>query len=153
MRQLSTRVYRIRLQTQIRRERPRQLSRSSTTRLACRCIALADVQQQLQVAVPASTQWDLLNDGADVLRPVFDELVNVAASGNVLHIDDSYVRILEWMGKRREQLVAESKLETPERTGLFTTAVVSILDVGPVALFFNGRQHAGEKRGGRAHPP
>ena len=105
---------------------------------------LADVQQQLQVAVPASTQWDLLNDGADVLRPVFDELVNVAASGNVLHIDDSYVRILEWMGKRREQLVAESKLETPERTGLFTTAVVSILDVGPVALFFNGRQHAGE---------
>lgn len=105
---------------------------------------LADVQQQLQVAVPASTQWDLINEGADVLRPVFDKLVNVAASGNILHIDDSYVRILEWMGKRRDVLVAESKLEAPERTGLFTTAVVSISEVGPVALFFNGRQHAGE---------
>lgn len=91
-----------------------------------------------------STQWDLINEGANELVPVFDELVNGAASGNVLHIDDSYVRILEWMGKRREQLVAEGKLESPQRTGLFTTAVVSISDEGPIALFFNGRQHAGE---------
>lgn len=105
---------------------------------------LANLQQQLQVAVPASTQWDVINDGADSLVPVFNTLVDQAAGGRVLHVDDSYVRILELMGKRRELLVADSSLSKPERTGLFTTAVVSILDVGPVAVFFNGRQHAGE---------
>lgn len=105
---------------------------------------LANLQQQFGVPMPASTQWDLVNNGADVLWPVYIELLELGADGMVMHIDDSYVRILELMGKRRELLVAASALENPERTGLFTTAVVSILDVGPVALFFNGRQHAGE---------
>jgi hypothetical protein len=105
---------------------------------------LAQLQQQLQIAVPASTQWDVLNTGADGLLPVFDLLANHAAQGSVLHIDDSYVRVLELMGKRREVLVADSQLDHPERTGLFTTAVVSIADDGPIALFLSGRQHAGE---------
>ncbi|MBW2735468.1 MAG: IS66 family transposase [Deltaproteobacteria bacterium] len=105
---------------------------------------LAQLQQQLQIAVPASTQWDVVNKAANVLVSVFDELLDQAADASLLHIDDSYVRILELMGKRREVLVADSELTNPERTGLFTTAVVSILDIGPIALFFNGRQHAGE---------
>lgn len=105
---------------------------------------LANLQQQFGIPVPASTQWDLVNKGADVLWPMYFELLEQGANGTVMHIDDSYVRILELMGKRRDLLVAASELENPERTGLFTTAVVSVLDIGPVALFFNGRQHAGE---------
>lgn len=105
---------------------------------------IAQLQQQLQIAVPASTQWDVVNKAADELVPVLDVLTSVAAQGTVLHIDDSYVRILELMGKRREVLVADSQLDSPERTGLFTTAVVSVTSFGPVALFLSGRQHAGE---------
>lgn len=105
---------------------------------------IAQLQRQLQVAVPASTQWDVVNSGADVLLPVFEKLALDAAQGSVLHIDDSYVRILELMGKRREVLVADAQLTVPERTGLFTTAVVSISQEGPIALFVSGRQHAGE---------
>lgn len=105
---------------------------------------LANLQQQFGIPMPASTQWDLVNKGSDVLWPVYVELLEQGANGTVMHIDDSYVRILELMGKRRDLLVAASELENPERTGLFTTAVVSVLDIGPIALFFNGRQHAGE---------
>ncbi len=105
---------------------------------------IAQLQHQLQVAVPASTQWDVVNSGADVLLPVFEKLALDAAQGSVLHIDDSYVRILELMGKRIEVLVADAQLTVPERTGLFTTAVVSIFQEGPIALFVSGRQHAGE---------
>jgi hypothetical protein len=61
-----------------------------------------------------------------------------------MHNDDTSVRILELMGKRRAELLENGELPDPDRTGLFTTGVVSITDAGPVALFFSGRKHAGE---------
>jgi hypothetical protein len=54
------------------------------------------------------------------------------------------MRILEFMGKRRAQLLASGQLPDPDRTGLFTTAIVSITTAGPIAMFSTGRQHAGE---------
>lgn len=105
---------------------------------------LARLQSNLQTPVPASTQWQVVREHADALRPVFDALKQCAAHGEVLHNDDTYVRILELMGKRRAELLKDGKLESPDRTGLFTTGVVAKTDRGPIALFFSGRQHAGE---------
>jgi transposase len=106
---------------------------------------LAHLQRDLDTPLPASTQWDLVNEGHDLVEPAYDELLRTAAQGNVLHNDDSYMRILELTGKRRAKLLASGKLPDPERTGLFTTAVVSIVpDIGTIALFFTGRRHAGE---------
>lgn len=105
---------------------------------------LAHLQGNLQTPVPATTQWEVVRDHADALRPVLDALKEYAADGEVLHNDDTYVRILDLMGKRRAELLHAGKLEAPDRTGLFTTAIVAKTDQGPVALFFTGRQHAGE---------
>src|SRR5690606_10848560 len=44
----------------------------------------------------------------------------------------------------RAKLLAAGELEDPERSGLFTTGIVSITADGPVVLFFSGRKHAGE---------
>lgn len=106
---------------------------------------LDHLQRNLDTPLPASTQWDLVNEAATLVEPAYDELVRTAAQGKVLHNDDSYTRILELMGERRAKLLATGKLPDPERTGLFTTAVVSIVAaIGTVALFFTGRKHAGE---------
>jgi len=105
---------------------------------------LAHLQSNMQAPVPATTQWEVVRDHADALLPVFDELKRRAADGEVLHTDDTYVRILDLMGQRRAELLKVGKLEAPDRTGLFTTGVVAKTDDGPVALFFTGRQHAGE---------
>jgi transposase len=105
---------------------------------------LAHLQGNMQTPVPATTQWEVVRDHADALGPVFDELKRRAADGEVLHNDDTYVRILDVMGQRRAELLKAGKLEAPDRTGLFTTGVVAKTDDGPVALFFTGRQHAGE---------
>jgi hypothetical protein len=106
---------------------------------------LDHLQRDLKTPVPSSTQWDLLDERVELLRPAYNELLRLAAQGDVVHNDDSYVRILSFMGKRRAALVAAGKLPDPERTGLFTTAVVSQLAaVGPIAVFFTGRKHAGE---------
>ena len=106
---------------------------------------LDHLQRDLDTPLPASTQWDLVNEGAALVEPAYDELIRTAAQGKVLHNDDSYMRILELMGKRRAKLLASGMLPDPERTGLFTTAVVSIVPaIGAIAIFFTGRKHAGE---------
>ena len=60
------------------------------------------------------------------------------------------VKILELMGKRaKEQALAEESVEDPaqktrERSGLFTSGIVSTGEGRRITLFFSGRQHAGE---------
>jgi len=102
------------------------------------------LQRNLETPVPASTQWEVVRDHVDAVVPVHDELCRRAASGRVLHNDDTSVRILELMGKRRAELVAHEELPDPDRTGLFTTGIVSSTADGPIALFFSGRKHGGE---------
>jgi transposase len=105
---------------------------------------LARLQANMQTPLPSSTQWEVVRDRVDGLRPVHDELVRRAAAGRVVHNDDTHARILELMGKRRAALLAAGELPDPERTGLFTTGVVADTASGPIVLFFTGRKHAGE---------
>ena len=102
------------------------------------------MQRFLGVPVPASTQWEVARDHVQEVLPVYEVLVSLAANAPLVHNDDTYVRILELMGKRRNKLVAAGDLDLPDRTGLFTTGIVARTAAGPVALFASGRQHAGE---------
>jgi hypothetical protein len=102
------------------------------------------MQRFLGVPVPASTQWEVARDHLQEVLPVYDVLVSLAANAPLVQNDDTYVRILELMGKRRDKLLAAGDLDLPDRTGLFTTGIVARADVGPIALFASGRQHAGE---------
>lgn len=105
---------------------------------------LERMQRFLGVPVPASTQWEVARDHLQEVLPVYDVLVSLAANAPLVHNDDTYVRILELMGKRRDKLVAKGDLDLPDRTGLFTTGIVARTAAGPIALFASGRQHAGE---------
>jgi transposase len=106
---------------------------------------LGRLQRVLQTPVPASTQWEVLDARKEMFQPVHALLEHAAAQGAVLYNDDSHKGILELMGKRRDALLAKSELPDPERTGLFTTAIVSTADTRPpIVLFYTGRRHAGE---------
>jgi transposase len=108
---------------------------------------LEDLQGHLEMPLPASTQWDIVAAVAANLAPAHDELIRQAAQGEVLHNDDTTVRILELMGQNRSQVLAQGVAEgsdADQRTGLFTSGVVALRDGHRVALFFSGRQHAGE---------
>jgi transposase len=106
---------------------------------------LDHLQRDLETPVPSSTQWDVLDQRVELVRPAYDELFRQAAQGSVMHNDDTFVRILELMGKRKAALLASGGFEDPERTGLFTTAIVSVAEGRPpIALFATGRKHAGE---------
>ena len=106
---------------------------------------LEGLQGDLGVPLPASTQWDIVEAVASHIMPAFDELIRQAAQGEVLHNDDTTVKILELMGERgRQEARADAEGDADERRGLFTTGVVALRDGRRVALFFSGRRHAGE---------
>ena len=60
---------------------------------------LDGLQGYLEVPLPASTQWDIVKAVEEEIAPAFAELVRQAAQGDVLHNDDTTVKILELMGE------------------------------------------------------
>jgi len=109
---------------------------------------LEGLQGNLEIPLPASTQWDIVNAVGANLAPAFAELIRQAAQGEVLHNDDTTVKILELMGQRgRQDALTSAEAEgndADQRTGLYTSGVVALRDGQRVALFFSGRRHAGE---------
>ncbi len=93
----------------------------------------------LGVPLPPSTQWDLVEELAELLRPVYKELVELASRGRVIHNDDTGMTILSLVPHERS---AQEK--QPERTGVFTSAMISLVEDKTIALFLTGRRHAGE---------
>jgi hypothetical protein len=111
---------------------------------------LDGLQGHLEVPLPASTQWDVVKAVATDIAPAFTEFIRQAAQGDVLHNDDTTVRILELMGERArkaalaDEPVAAKLDQGDQRSGLFTSGVVALRDSHRVALFFSGPRHAGE---------
>ena len=97
---------------------------------------LEDLEQNLGIPLPASTQWEIVEEAAELIKPARDELIRQAAQGEVLHNDDTSMKVLAL-----RRAITE---EAGERTGIFTSGVVSTAEGRKIALFFTGRQHAGE---------
>ena len=93
---------------------------------------LQKLEDLLGIPLPASTQWEIVEEAAEVIQTARDELIRQAAQGDVLHNDDTSMRVL--------RLAREP---TDDRTGVFTSGIVSTQEGRRIALYFTGRQHAG----------
>ncbi len=110
---------------------------------------LEQLQGQLGIPLPAATQWEVVEEAAELLKPARDELIRQAAQGEVVHNDDTSMRVL--------RLTREP---SDERTGVFTSGIVSTGQGWKIALYFTGSKHAGEniadvlqQRAQHARPP
>ncbi len=99
------------------------------------------LQEGLGVPLPASTQWELVKEAAQKLQPVFEELLTEAAQAEVLHNDDTTMKVLDLS---KEQLAAAAAGADEQRTGVFTSGLIAIKGERAIALFFTGQKHAGE---------
>ena len=102
---------------------------------------LEKLQESFGVPLPDATQWDIVKEKAIPIQPAIDELVHQAAQGTVIHNDDTIMKVLELMQENKE--FAQNP-ETENRTGMFTTGIISVVGERHIALFYTGRQHAGE---------
>ena len=75
---------------------------------------LEKLEHLLGIPLPASTQWEIVEEAAEVIKAARDELIRQAAQGEVLHNDDTSMRVL--------RLAREP---SDDRTGVFTSGVVS----------------------------
>jgi hypothetical protein len=96
---------------------------------------LENLQENLGQPLPASTQWDILDAAGVVLSPVLEAMQDAAAQGEIIHNDDTVMKVLS--------LVKERDPEST-RKGIFTTGIVSRYQEHTIAIFKTGDQHAGE---------
>jgi hypothetical protein len=102
----------------------------------------ASLQQAVGIPLPASTQWDVTNEAAERIEPVFGHLNLEAAQGDLVHNDDTTMRILELMNEgTRHEALSEGD---PDRRGIFTSSILSVCQGHSIALYFTGPRHAGE---------
>jgi len=101
------------------------------------------LQKVMGVPFPASVQWELVRDAARKMEAAYLELVHQAAQGEVLMNDDTPMRILDFLVEKRKR--EERGEDPPERTGTFTSGIVSLSSDGRrIVLYFTGQRHAGE---------
>ena len=94
---------------------------------------LEQLEGQMGIPLPAATQWEVVEEAAEIIKPARDELIRQAAQGELVHNDDTSMRVL---GLVREP--------SDERTGVFTSGIVSSWQGRKIALYFTGPKHAGE---------
>ena len=102
---------------------------------------LEKLEHSLGIPLPAATQWELVKDACGRLEPVFEALIDMAAQGEVLHNDDTPMKILELMAENQTSQYPD---KPPTRKGLYTSGIISKRGEQLIALFFTGRKHAGE---------
>ncbi len=96
-------------------------------------------QEQLQSIlgnpISNSEVWEMTRDVANSLEPIFVQLCQIASTAECIHNDDTTAKILEQLEENKTR---------KKRTGIFTTALLAKKEERQIALFFTGRQHAGE---------
>ncbi len=107
---------------------------------------LEGLQKSMEIPLPPSTQWEIVAETAQWIEPIYQELIQQAAQGEVLHNDDTAMKILALMGESlpRQPSAEEEADNNSERTGIFTSGIVSTRAGQKIALFFTGHRHAGE---------
>jgi len=96
---------------------------------------LEQLQESMGSPLPASTQWEIA-EKASSRGPsvVYEELIRQAAQGHTIYNDDTTMKILSMINNNNED----------ERSGIFTTGMLSVVDDKKIVLFRTGRNHAGE---------
>jgi hypothetical protein len=98
---------------------------------------LAQMQESCGVPVSESVMFERSEQVADRALPVYLALKQEAANGEVIHTDDTPVKILSCLKEDRE--------EDAERRATNTSGMVVKTTAGHlIALYASGRKHAGE---------
>jgi transposase len=100
---------------------------------------LEGLEESLGIPLPMATQCEIVAETAAQLQPALDELIRQAAQGELVHNDDTSMRVLSL----NRDAVADADI-SPERTGVFTSGIIWVCQGRRIALYFTGRKHAGE---------
>jgi transposase len=81
-----------------------------------------------------ATMWERCEATADAAMGIFLRLMSLAAGGEVMHTDDTWVRILSCLKEDKEEKGRATQ----------TSGIVVRAGIRKIALYLSGRRHAGE---------
>lgn len=96
---------------------------------------LEKFQGGMGVPLPVGTQWKLVKRAAGLMEPAFDHLITWVAQSEVIHNDDTVMKLLD-----RPDLQRKGK----QRKGVYTSGIIGKQGGHRVALFLTGMNHSGE---------
>ena len=102
---------------------------------------LESLEGSLGVPLPAGTQWEVVEAAARACAPAFGELERQAARGELLHNDDTKMKIL---GRKKKGDPEAGPEQKKKRKGVLTTGIISKVEGHTIALFFTGERNAGQ---------
>ena len=111
---------------------------------------LENLQKEFGIPLPATTQWEVVEGVGNACYPIYRELINQGAQGEVIHNDDTRVKILSLLAdierEKKERLggARQKGDKDGDRSGMFTTGIVSKVGEREISLYFSGRNHSGE---------
>src|SRR5215471_12649245 len=94
----------------------------------------AGLQAMGGVPLAEATMWERCEETADAAMGIFLRLMRLAASGEVMHTDDTWVRILSCLKEDKEEKGRATQ----------TSGIVVKAGGRKIALYLSGRRHAGE---------
>ena len=109
---------------------------------------LQQLQRSMGVPLPASVQWQLVQQKAQSLKPIHEALLRHAAQGELMRVDDTTMTILERDGRATglpERPIQEGlKRDGSDKKGTRTTGIVSSGQGCQVVLYATGARQAGQ---------
>jgi transposase len=113
------------------------------------------LQDTFGTRISKSELWEMVADVADSAMPIYSELCKEASKAEVVLVDDTHMIVLDLLqeNKRNQRLKEEQAKSTDkskkankgkDRTGMFTTAILTEGLKHNIIAYFTGRCHAGE---------
>lgn len=99
---------------------------------------LEKIQKQMRTPMPASTQFDLMEELANDLHVIWCNLITLAAEADLFYFDDTKGKILALI------LENQKNIDKKTRKGMYTTGIIAESEEFKIVLYFSGRNYAGE---------
>lgn len=93
-------------------------------------------QKNQGIPIAPSTAWERVEWLAKSILAPFNYLFKLASEGELFYIDDTPGKVID--------LKKSLKEKQAKRSGIYTTAIVSMLENRQIKLFLTGNNHAGE---------
>lgn len=100
-----------------------------------------------QYLSPSQIWEDLMSVAMNMLLPIYNVILQYAATANLLYTDDTSVKILSLIKENKINREKKgSKKKAPEdRVAMFSSNIIAVLPCGKeIILYFHGRKYAGE---------
>ena len=113
------------------------------------------LQDTFGTRISKSELWEMVADVGDSTMPIYSELCKEASKAEVLLVDDTHMIVLDLLQKNKlQQHLKEERAKSTgkpkkakkdeDRTGMFTTAILTEGLKHNITAYFTGRCHAGE---------